>query len=120
MGLAKATVERLTQVVQGIKAEYDTEGNIIRVWLPNLIGQLDSSIRKQCTVHEILAGKEATEANEPLNVFDFWSVGPGAEMEITFDAASQRFIGTNFIAYSSPDHLDPDGLETYGASRLVA
>ncbi len=116
LGLSRATAERLADVVQGIKIEKDSAGNVIRLTAASLIGQRDSDIWKQLTVYDWVSGKQSTD---PLDIFDFWLGAPMGNLELTFDAATQRFAGTLFECYKSPNHLDADGLETFFKSREV-
>lgn len=115
LGLAQATLERLEQTVQGFVLE-----RVVtvpkRFHGSSVIGQRDSSIRKQATLFNIVNGVESIA---PLDIIDFWFLAPTATAEWTFDAATQRFVKVAFKAYRRDDKLDPNGAPTYFRSRLV-
>ena len=67
-GMSRATVERLDAVVQGFEVEKDSNGDPVRLFLSDIVGQLDSSIQKQVTVTEIIDGLESTD---PFFIWDF-------------------------------------------------
>ena len=97
-GLAEATLERLAATVQGF--EVNTVGaSIVGYSFGPAIGERDSSILKQLTLIRVLDGIESTDPLDELVVF---SAAANANAELTYDAASQRYIGTMFKAYRSP------------------
>jgi hypothetical protein len=115
-GLSRATLERMEEVVQGFELEKDTAGVIQRAWVTDIVGCLDSEIRKQLTLHELSKGKLS---DNPFDILDIWEVAPMSETtELVFDATSQRFYGVVFEAYRSANHLY-DGKETYMATRAL-
>lgn len=116
-GLSRATAERLKEVFQGFHTEEDTAGNVTRIWLSDRMAQRDSSIAKQMTLKVIRDGEESTD---PLDIVDFWKVAPMTEsVELTYDAATQRFFGVVFECYIDSTHVDDEGKSTYFASREV-
>lgn len=118
-GLAKATVEILEDISQGLVIEKDTGGTPIRIWLSDITAQRDSSIWKQLTFKEIIDGIESTD---PFGIFDFWRACPSVDSNsMVFDAVTQRYYGIAFITYkvNAAGYLDPNGRPTYGASREV-
>lgn len=116
-GLSRATVERLEQVVQGFEVQRDSDNDVIRLFLSDIVGQKDSSIWKQMTLIEIVDGIESTN---PFEIWDFWRAAPMSEsVELVYDAATQRYYGVMFECYRSPAHLDHNGRATYAASRAA-
>ncbi len=116
-GLSRATVERLEQVVQGFEVQRDSNTDIVRLYLSDVVGQRDSSIWKQMTLKEIVDGLESTN---PFEIWDFWRAAPMSDnVELVFDASSQRYYGILFECYRSPLHLDHNGRETYAASTAA-
>lgn len=116
-GLSRATAERLAEIFQGFHLEKDTADVVTRIWLSDRMAQRDSSIVKQMTLKVIRAGAESTD---PLDIIDFWKVAPMTEsVELTFDAATQRFFGVVFECYKDDVQVDDEGKSTYFASREV-
>lgn len=116
MGLARATVERLAEILQGFHIEKDISNNPKRLWGPDLTGQKDSTIRKQLTLVEIVDGVPAF--NDPFRVIDFFETAPSTESgEWVFDAATQRYLNVSFLVYKSPTMVDDLGRPVYWASK---
>jgi len=116
MGLARPTVERLANVLQGFHVEKDTGGNPIRIWGEDLTGQKDSAIRKQITIVEIVDGAEAW--NDPFRVVDFFLAAPSTESaEWIFDATTQRYLNVSFLIYKHPTLKSDQNRPVYWASR---
>jgi hypothetical protein len=114
-GLARATLERLEQVVQGFHLETNTAGTVTRIWGSDVIGQRDSAILKQLTFVEIIDGVESTD---PFCIIDFWKAAPMTEStELVFDATTQRYYGVMFECYKDDTKVDDEGRSTYWASR---
>jgi len=119
MGLAEASLERL-ELVEGIELERDTLGNIIQVSAVNVLGRRDSSGWKQLTVKEIIDGLEATEENDPLHILDFFLSAPmNDSIELTYDAASQRYFPFVFNVYLDKTKTASTGRAKYYSSRIV-
>lgn len=117
-GMSRATIERNEQVVQGFEVEKDSGGNPTRIYGVDLVGQRDSSIAKQLTVHEIVDGVLSTN---PLEIIDFPVTAPNIESnELTFDAATQRFYTVAFLVYKHPTLQSPNGRPIYWQSRAAA
>ena len=116
-GLSRATIERLSEIVQGFHVEEDTAGNPIRIYGTDILSQKDSSIVKQLTFKEIVDGAVTTN---PLRIIDFWEVAPMTEsVELVYDATTQRYFGVMFECYKSEDNVDDEGNATYWATREV-
>lgn len=116
-GLSRATAERLAEVFQGFHLETNSADEVTRIWLSDRMAQRDSDIVKQMTLKVIRDGAESTD---PLDIIDFWKVAPMTEsVELTFDAATQRYFGVVFECYKDDDHVDDEGKSTYFASREV-
>lgn len=118
LGMSRATIDRNELVVQGFEVERDSGGEPIRLYGVDLVGQLDSSVAKQLTIHEIIEGGLSTDARE---IIDFLKVAPNIESnELTFDAATQRFYSVAFLVYKHDTITSPNGKPVYWRSRLVA
>lgn len=117
MGLAMATLARLEQVQAGFIVDRDTDGNPRQLFFSKVIGQRDSARATQYTFKEIIDGVEATEEDNPMHIIDFPKCCPkGDPVELTFDAATQRYYGTMLFCYES-DELDNAGRKVYFKSR---
>lgn len=118
MGLSRATLERL-ELVEGIELERDTLGNIIKFSGVHVVGRRDSSAWKQLTVYEIIDGIPATEEDDPLHVLDFFRAAPmNDSVELSYDAATQRYFPFVFNVYRDPTKTAASGRDQYWASRL--
>lgn len=116
-GLSRATAERLSEIFQGFHTEENTAGEITRIWLSDRMAQRDSDILKQLTLKVI---RDGVESIDPLDIIDFWKVAPMTEsVELTYDAASQRYFGVVFECYKDETQVDDEGVATYFASREV-
>ncbi len=117
LGMSRATIFRLENVVQGFEVQRDTANNPVRFFGVDLVGQRDSSIAKQLTVHEIVDGQLSSN---PLEITDFLKVAPSTEStELVYDAATQRYYAVAFLAYKSETIVSPNGEPVYYRSRLV-
>lgn len=115
-GFSRMTAERMAATFQGFEIDYATDGiTPQRLFISDVVGQRDSSIRKQLTLKEIVDGLESTD---PFEIWDFWQVAPMNEsVELNYDAETQRFVGTVFYCYKDDNVLDHNGRATYAASR---
>lgn len=103
-GLGKVTPERLEKLLQGFDALPNTAGTTVGyVWGP-AIGQRDSDIWKQVTLTRSFSQVKSTN---PMDAIDVFRCASEITMEVSYDAASQRFVKMKIVAYPSPDHLHP-------------
>jgi hypothetical protein len=106
----------MAAVFPGITIETNSAGAVIRMCGSKRIGQRHSDIWKQMTVTEWFGGKESTE---PLRIVDMWYAAPMGSLEITFDSATQRFVGNVFECYANENELDDEGYPTFWKTREV-
>jgi len=116
ISFARPTAERMAAVFPGITIETNSSGAVTRMCGSKRIGQRHSDIWKQLTVIEWVSGAESIE---PLRIVDFWYAAPMGSLEITFDAATQRFVGNVFECYKNESELDDDGYPTFWKTREV-
>ena len=120
-GLGQAFLERLVLVVQDLKLE--KTGDVVNQWMiVNKLGERDSQARFWLRVIKINAGIESAD---PLDRA-YSLVSPMSEtVELTYDAATQRFFGLLFEAYLNDDSASnfpvshSDGEFAFAWSRVV-
>lgn len=108
-GLAEATLERMKAVIQGFEVN-EVGGSIVGFSFGPSIGQRDSSILKEMTLTRVIDGVESTDPLDQIRVFQ---VAPVSSSELTYDAATQRYVGTMFKAYRSSTQLSPTGRKLF-------
>ena len=116
ISMARPTAERMAAIFPGITIETNTAGDVTRMMSSKRIGQRHSDIWKQMTLTEWVNGIESVL---PLRIVDFWNAAPMGNLELTFDAASQRFVGNVFECYKNDSELDADGYPTFWKTREV-
>jgi hypothetical protein len=116
VSMARPTAERLAAVFPGITIETNSAGAVTRMVGSKRIGQRHSDIWKQMTVTEWVSGAVSVA---PLRIVDFWYAAPMGNLEITFDAATQRFVGNVFECYKSDTQLDASNYPTFWKTREV-
>lgn len=108
-GLAEATLERLSAVIQGFEVN-EVGGSIIGFSFGPPIGQRDSSIWKEMTLVRVIDGVESTDPLETIRIF---KCAPVSSAELTYDSTTQRYVGTMFKAYRSETQLSPTGRKLF-------
>jgi len=116
LSFARPTAERMAAVFPDIVIETNTAGAVTRMSGSKRIGQRHSDVWKQMTVTEWVSGAKSVL---PLRIVDFWYAAAVPNIEITYDAASQRFVGAVFECYKNDDELDDDGYPTFWKTREV-
>jgi len=112
ISLAQATLERMSATVQGFETN-SLSGSIVGFSFGPAIGERDSSIQQQLTLVRVI---DSIESTDPLDTIDIWKFVFNANIEMTFDAATQRFVGLAGRAYRSSTHLSPTGRPTFFGS----
>lgn len=116
ISFATPTAEIMAATFPGITIIKNSAGDVIQMCGSKRIGQRHSDIWKQMTCTEWVGGKES---NGPLRIVDFWRAAPMGNLEITFDAATQRFVGNVLECYENEDELDEEGFPTFWKTREV-
>jgi hypothetical protein len=107
-GMSRATLIKLEAVQKGLNLRRDTAGNIVGLEFASAIGLRDSSVAKRLTVVEVEGGVEQRKV--PGRVLHFVFAAPRTDaVELTFDAASQRYWATTFRAYRHPTATGENG-----------
>lgn len=110
LGLAQATPERLAEVMSGFTVSYDTNGNPVGYMFASTVGQRHSDIWKQMRLTRVVG---QVESSHPMDTAIVWRAAPTVNLELTYDASSQRFARFTFTCYMDPDHLDDKGRPTF-------
>ncbi len=117
ISMAQGTLERLAATVQGFETN-ESGGSIVGFSFGPSIGERDLSIAQQLTLVRVV---DSIESTDPLDTIDIWKLAFNANIEMTYDAATQRFIALAGRAYRSSVHLSPSGRPTFfGSAQYVS
>lgn len=100
--LGKAYLERLESIQQGLRLERNTAGEVTQWKIVKVLGERDSAnnVELWVKVVEFDAGAESTD---PLKT-TYAKVAPSSDqVELVYDAASQRFYNVMFEAYENDE-----------------
>lgn len=114
--LAQATLERMTQVMQGFRINPETGGTITGYSFGDAIGDDDLSNTNQLNVVRVIEGADSANTLDTVN---FWLTVPNTEAELVFDAGSQHFIGAMFQVYKDSSNVDREGKSTFFGSGTI-
>lgn len=98
--LGKAYLERLENIQQGLQLVKETDGTVTQWKFVKKLGQRDSDVFFWVKVVKFNAGAESTD---PLDTA-YAKASPASDtVELTFDAATQRFYAVMFEAYENDE-----------------
>lgn len=104
-GMAQATLERQAEFDESI--ELNLSGpDIIGASFASVIGNGDLDNAKRMKVVRI---KDGIDSTDPLDTITFFLARITPSWELTYDAATQRFMGTMAYCYKDPDNVDSLG-----------
>lgn len=109
MSLGQATVEVWEQSVQGINVVRDGSENITRVNFSSALWQKDRENAGELQLKERVNGQVSSD---PLRRVTIPVAIPQNNVELTYDATTQRYVGALFKVYVS-DYLDEEGVPVY-------
>ncbi len=94
--LGEPFLERLELVQQGLVVEKDTPGVVEQWMIVKRLGQRDSDVEFWARLIKVEDGVQSTDIN---NIVYIRAAAMNDNVELVFDAASQRFYGVLFEAY---------------------
>ena len=109
-GMAQATLERLAAIDESIDLVMSGP-NIVGAHFSSVIGNGDLDNAKKMKIVRI---KDGEDSADPLDTITFYKARITPSVELTFDAATQRFSSTMAFIYKSSDNLDSLGRPTFG------
>lgn len=110
--LGEGSVERLTQIFEHIRASRDALTAAVEGYYRKItIGQAHSDYWQRLTIVKIKGGVDSTD---PLEKVTFLRCAPMSNMNVTYDATSQRILQATFQLYKSDYYVGGAPLLWYG------
>lgn len=110
--LGEGSVERLTQIFEHIRASRDALTAAVEGYYRKItIGQAHSDYWQRLTIVKIKGGVDSTD---PLEKVTFLRCAPMSNMNVTYDATSQRVVQATFQLYKSDYYVGGAPLLWYG------
>ena len=100
VNMGQPTLERLQDIQQGMRYELDTSGDIEQFKIVDVLGERDSDANVELWVKvvKINAGVESTDELDTI----YCKAAPATDqVELTYDAATQRFYAVTMEAYKN-------------------
>ena len=114
-GLAQATLDKLAEIDEPIDLNLSGP-DIIGAHFASVIGNGDLENAHTMKIVRIRNGLDSTN---PLDTLILWKARITSSFELTYDASTQRFLGTMAYCYKDEDQLDSLGRPTFGKVGTV-
>lgn len=105
-GLAEASLERMAELIPGFEINENSANEIIGFSFGPAIGLRHSSMLKQMTLIRVF---DEVESTDPLDELVIFKIAVTPNIEVTYDSATQRFVGLMGEAYRDRTQLSPTG-----------
>jgi hypothetical protein len=114
-GLAQATLDRQAEIDESIDLNL-SGSDIIGAHFASVIGNGDLENAHQMKIVRIKNGVDSTN---PLDTLTLWKARITSSWELSYDASTQRFMGTMAYCYKDENEVDSLGRPTFGKVGTV-
>jgi hypothetical protein len=116
--IGEASASRLTQIFEHIKASRDaTDGSLDGYYRRVSIGSAHSDYWDRLSLVKIKAGQDSTD---PMERITFLRAAPLANIQVSYDASSQRVVQATFQLYKSQYYIGGSPILWYGGSLAAS
>lgn len=115
--LGQAYLERLEYIQQGLRIEKDSSGDVTRWMIVKVLGERDSDAAVEFWV-KLIEFDRGAESTDPLKTVYAKCAPMTDQVELAFDASTQRFYGVMFESYENNEgdytvSFTEDGVERF-------